>query len=63
MIDGLVTQVQIAMETSMTLSSFSVTHKVDNIGIFVQLLVEINWKQKPAECILMQIQTCYGIFN
>ena len=46
MIDGFKSQVQTGMES---VRSFPFMHKVGNIGIFVQLLVEINWKQKPAE--------------
>ena len=30
-------------------SSFSVTHKVSTVDIFVQLLMAINWKQLRAE--------------
>ena len=59
MTDGLITQVQTAIETAMIPEFFCNTQ----CWHFVQLLMEINWKQKLAECILMQIQTCYGIFN
>ena len=43
------------MEWAHKQSSFPVIHKVDNIDIFVQLLMEINWKQLKTESISMQI--------
>ena len=42
-----------------THSSFPLIHKVDNIGIFVQLLTKINKKQLRTKSISMQI----GIYN
>ena len=42
-------------------SSFPVTHKVGNVGIFVQLLMWINWKQLPAQLRFLQIHICHSV--
>ena len=34
-------------------------HKVDNIAIFVLLLMEINWIHQITELISMQIGRCF----
>ena len=44
-------------------SSFPVIHEVDNVAIFVQLLMEINLKQLRTESISMQISTYQGALN
>ena len=41
-------------------SSFPVIHKVRNVGIFVQLLIEIYWKQLRVEYASMQIYICHS---
>ena len=46
-----------------TKSSFSIIRKVSNIGIFVQLLAEINYKELRAESIAMRIDICYGALH
>ena len=43
--------------------SFLVIHKVDNIGIFVQLLMEINLKLLRTESVSMQIGIYQGVLN
>ena len=37
-------------------SSFPTMHKVRNVGIFVQLLMEINWNQSKAESVSNQFK-------
>ena len=44
-------------------SSFPVIHKVGNIVIFVQLLIEMNWKQLKAESVSTQIYVCHSTLN
>ena len=41
-------------------SSFPVTREV---GIFVQLQMEINWKHLRTESVLMHIYICHGVLN
>ena len=42
-------------------SSFPVIRRVSNVGIFVQLLIEINWKQLRAKSISMQSYICHRV--
>ena len=44
-------------------SSFPVIHKVDDVNIFLQLLMEINWKQLRAESISMQANIYQDALN
>ena len=44
-------------------TSFPIIHKVDNIDIIVQLLVEIHCSQLRTESISMQIDICQGALN
>ena len=44
-------------------SSFPEIHKVDNVGIFVQLLMQINWRQLRTQWISKQIHFCNGALN
>ena len=41
--------------------SFPVIQKIGNVGIFVQLLMKINFKWQPVEKILMQIYICHDV--
>ena len=41
-------------------SSFPAKHKVDNVDIFVPLLMEINRKEELGEYMLMQIYICHA---
>ena len=45
------------------LVKFPVIYKVDNIDIFVLLLMEINWKQLRTESISMQIDIYQSALN
>ena len=40
--------------------SYSSFPEIHNVGIFVQLLVEINWEWLQGQSILMQICIVYG---
>ena len=44
-------------------SSFPVIYKVGKIGIFVRLLIGINWKQQSTKSVSKQIYITYGTFN
>ena len=44
-------------------SSFPITHKDGKIGIFVQIVMEINWKQQRTESISMQLSIYQGVLN
>ena len=57
--NGLTGGIQIRY-TNNLLSSFPVIQKVGNVGIFVQLLMGINWKQLGTKLFSMQI---YGTLN
>ena len=46
---------QQSSETMSVKTSFPAMHKVVNVDIFVQLLMEINWKQLRVESVSMQI--------
>ena len=39
---------------------FPQKHKVDNVVIFVPLLMGINWKEELGEYMLMQIYICHA---
>ena len=43
--------------------SFPEIYKVNNMGIFVQLQMKINWKEVLGEYILMQIYICHTAVN
>ena len=44
-------------------SSFPAMHKLGKVGIFVQILMEINWKGLKTESVSMPIYICYGTLN
>ena len=64
----LTTSVSVSCECTVTCMaysdlSFPVMHNVGNISIFVQLLMQINWKQLRAKLVSMPIYICYGALN
>ena len=47
----------------LTFSSFPLIHKVGNVGIFVQLLMWINWQWLQMKSILMQMSIFHDASN
>ena len=44
-------------------TSFPVIHKVENVDIFVQFLMAINWKCLPMKSILLQMYIYHDALN
>ena len=50
----------IQQKVSVLVNSVFSIYKVFNVGISVQLLMEINWKQLKAKSVSKQFYICHG---